>query len=179
MPPPYRFGDGDITDAKGSKSGQVEVVVVVVVEYPFLPSLPMVGSQSRLYLAEGVAAVIEVKSNISSQWGEVEKTAAAVKKLDRNFGATFSMGEVPGPKIPFFAVGYTGLARLDTLKAKLQNQNIDGILVIDKGLFISGSSFHEITVEGSPWALWGLIQCMHPAASVLKAASASPLDYAM
>lgn len=176
MPPPYRFGDGDITDADGNKSGQVEVVV----EYPFLPSLPMVGGESRLYLAEGVAAVIEVKSNISSQWGEVQKTAAAVKKLQRKFGATISMGgEAPGSEIPFFAVGYTGFAKLETLQAKLEDKNIDGILVLDKGLFVSQASFSGINVGGGPWGLWGLIQCVHSATSVLKAASASPLDYAM
>ena len=58
LPPIYRFGSGDVTDSSGAKSGQLDVVV----EYPFAPSLPTVGSgQSRLYLAESAAAVIEVK----------------------------------------------------------------------------------------------------------------------
>jgi hypothetical protein len=100
IPPPYRFGEGDITDINGEKSGQVEIVV----EYPFLPSFPMIGGKSRLYLAEGVAAVIEVKS----KWEEAGRTATAVKKLSRELGATFSMGNPPSPKIPVFEVGYTG-----------------------------------------------------------------------
>ena len=49
LPPIYRFGTGDATDSTGNKSGQLDVVV----EYPFSPSLPVVGTgQSRLYLAE-------------------------------------------------------------------------------------------------------------------------------
>jgi hypothetical protein len=37
-----------------------------VVEFPFSPTLPSVGSTpaTRLYLAEGVAAVIEVKGSV-------------------------------------------------------------------------------------------------------------------
>jgi hypothetical protein len=173
MPPPYRFGNGDISDQNGEKSGQVEIVV----EYPFLPSLPMAGVSTRLYLAEGVAAVIEVKSSIDKQWEEVKRTATAVKRLERKFGATFSMGTRPQSQIPFFAVGYTGWKELETVKSKLENKDIDGILIIEDGMFVSNENYQGITARG-PWALWGLIQCIHLAASTLKAASANPLDYA-
>jgi len=37
LPPPFRVGNGDITDASGAKSGQLDIVV----EFPFLPSLPI------------------------------------------------------------------------------------------------------------------------------------------
>jgi hypothetical protein len=59
LPPVYRFGTGDATDKQGNRSGQLDVVV----EYPFSPTLPGVGASTptRLYLAEGIAAVIEVK----------------------------------------------------------------------------------------------------------------------
>jgi hypothetical protein len=40
LPPIYRFGRGDCTDAAGRRSGQLDVVV----EYPFSPSLPSVGN---------------------------------------------------------------------------------------------------------------------------------------
>jgi hypothetical protein len=49
LPKPFRFGTGDATDANGLKSGQLDVVI----EYPFMPSLPLPGAgNSRLYLAE-------------------------------------------------------------------------------------------------------------------------------
>lgn len=53
LPPTFRFGSGDATDAVGHHSGQLDVVV----EYPFAPSLPSFGggldyiSQSRLRLS--------------------------------------------------------------------------------------------------------------------------------
>ena len=71
MPLPYRFGTGDAIDLASNKSGQLDVVV----EYPFAPSLPLVGGPSRLYLAEGVAAVVEVKSNAEAQWNDALHTA--------------------------------------------------------------------------------------------------------
>jgi hypothetical protein len=81
FPPPFRFGQGDVTDTAGRRSGQLDVVV----EYPLLPSLPVVGNQasSRLYLAEGIAAAIEVKSNVASQWSEVVSTATKLAPLDQ------------------------------------------------------------------------------------------------
>ncbi|HJP81804.1 MAG TPA: DUF6602 domain-containing protein [Candidatus Saccharimonadales bacterium] len=175
VPTPYRFGSGDITDTKGSKSGQVDLVV----EYPFLPSLPMVGGSSRLYLAESVAAVIEVKSDIANQWNEVKRTADAVKSLERRYGAMITMGgNPPTPKIPVLAVGYKGWSEISTLESKIkENPNVDAILVIDKGLFVSNSQFFEMLAEG-PWALWCLIQCIHTISSTVMTASANPIDYA-
>lgn len=78
LPIPYRFGSGDITDTYSNKSGQIDVVV----ENPFLPSFPTLGSKnSRLYLVEGVSCAIEVKSNLQNQWNEVRKTLEKVKNL--------------------------------------------------------------------------------------------------
>jgi hypothetical protein len=80
LPPIYRFGTGDATDINGNRSGQLDVVV----EYPFGPSLPLVGSDtaSRLYLAETVAAVVEVKSTLPSQWNQVLETLAKLQPCD-------------------------------------------------------------------------------------------------
>jgi hypothetical protein len=39
LPPHFRFGSGDITDQHGARSGQLDIVV----EYPFVPSLPIVA----------------------------------------------------------------------------------------------------------------------------------------
>jgi hypothetical protein len=83
LPSIPQFGCGDITDCNGQntqegegKSGQLDIVI----ECPFLPSLPSLGMR-RLYLAESVAAVIEVKSDVASQWDEVQRTAMKVKQL--------------------------------------------------------------------------------------------------
>ncbi len=89
LPPLYRFGTGDATDAHGARSGQLDVVV----EYPISPSLPVTGgSATRLYLAESIAAVIEVKSDVAKQWQQAQQTASQLAPLQRAFEARMTMG---------------------------------------------------------------------------------------
>jgi len=172
LPPIYRFGTGDATDSAGAKSGQLDVVV----EYPFAPTLPMVGAgQSRLYLAESTAAVIEVKSNLSNQWNDAVNTANALAPLRRQFGACMTFGNGPSPQIPLFAVGYTGWKTIDTLQSHLNaTPHIVGAMVIDAGLYASKTGL----VAQGPWALWGLISDLHFVTNSLQSASTDPTAYA-
>ena len=67
LPPLYRFGSGDITDASrpAIKSGQLDLVI----EMPWVPSFALPpNNTSRLYPAESVGAAIEVKSNVMDQF---------------------------------------------------------------------------------------------------------------
>lgn len=171
FPSQFRFGSGDITDSSNNKTGQMDVVI----EYPFLPSLPVVeGNSPRLYLAEGVAAVIEVKSNIRDQWNEVVATAKQLSKLQRTFGATISTGNSPKQRIPLYAVGYDGWKKMETLKERIEDAPLDGILIIERGLFFTP----DVDATG-PWSLWGLIGCLHADLTSLKTISASPFAYAL
>lgn len=175
LPSQYRFGTGDATDRIGQRSGQLDVVV----EYPFMPSLPIVGEgKTRLYLAESIAAVIEVKSDLSGQWSEALATAAKLEPLQRQFGATMSMGPPPQKRIPFFVAAYKGWKTIDTLRGKLTEGALDGILIIDPGVFVSTDQFYAMAGTGA-WSLWGLISCLHQATTVLQAASTQPLGYAI
>jgi hypothetical protein len=175
FPTPFRFGTGDTIDVHGAKSGQLDVVI----EYPFAPSLPIVGSSTtRLYLAESVAAVIEVKSNIASQWNEALNTARALHPISRSFGSTMTMG-LTFQHIPLFVVGYTGWKNYETVQSNLANATeIAGVLVIDEGIFVASPEF-GITVATGAWSLWGLITCLHYATQSLKAASTKPFEYAI
>jgi hypothetical protein len=172
LPPIYRFGTGDATDANGARSGQLDVVV----EYPFAPSLPIVAAgQTRLYLAESVAAVIEVKSNLSGHWGEAVRTANGLAPLRRNLRVAVSFGNLPTERIPLFAVGYTGWTTMSSLQAHLAGcPYIDGALVIDVGLYASKLG----VVEHGPLALWGLICDLHRITNALQSASSDPAAYA-
>lgn len=173
FPSPYRFGSGDVTDENGARSGQLDVVV----EYPYSPSLPVPGvPESRLYLAEGVAAAIEVKSDVSGQWDEVLSTAERLAILRRSFGARMVVGRDPSPRVPLFAVGYRGWTRLETLQERIADGPIDGILVLDPPGFWSGS--FGIGADGS-WALWMLITCLHRCMSDLKSLSIDLLRYSV
>jgi hypothetical protein len=174
LPNNFRFGTGDATDRNGNKSGQLDVVI----EYPFGPSLPIVGgATTRLYLAETVAAVVEVKSDVSSQWEQAVSTAKQLQSLNRSYGTTMLMG--PNlPKIPLFVASYAGWNQMATLLQKLsETPEISGILVINTGLFAASPIFGGIQATG-PWSLWGFISCLHQATSFLKAATTNPLDYA-
>ncbi len=113
LPNIYRCGNGDITDAKGHRSGQLEVVI----EYPFSASFSLFDpSGVRVYLAEAVACAIEVKSNLADQWNEVVLTANQVSKLSRSYSGALSFSEDDGAPgidiihghidtIPLFAQG--------------------------------------------------------------------------
>lgn len=173
LPPIYRFGSGDATDVTGKRSGQLDVVV----EFPFAPSLPVVGAgQTRLYLAESVAAVIEVKSNLAGQWSEASKTGDDLAPLARQFGNSMSYGGPPPPRIPLYVVGYTGWAKLQTLEQHLAaSPNVDGALIIDAGIYLSKSG---LSVAGSPLALWGLICDLHRITNSLQSANTDPTLYA-
>ncbi len=177
LPPTFRFGNGDATDTAGHRSGQLDVVV----EYPFSPSLPSFGGAgvTRLYLAESVAAVVEVKSNVAGQWGEAQRTAEQLAPLRRTIHAAMTFGPGPPEGIPLFVAGYTGWATLDAVRRNLeQDANIAGILVIDSGIFVSTAAFGGLQATG-PWALWGLISCLHMITNSLQAASTDPVGYAV
>jgi len=78
--PPFRVGTGEITNPEGNQSGQVDIVV----EYASSLSFPLLrGDSSRLYLAEGISAVIEVKSDVCKQWAEVVSKAQMVRSVVR------------------------------------------------------------------------------------------------
>lgn len=176
LPPIYRFGTGDATDHSGNLSGQLDVVV----EYPFTPSLPSVSGDpvTRLYLAEAIAAVIEVKSDVSAQWQQVQQTASKLAPLRRSFGSIVAFGSSgPLDRIPFFVVGYTGWQTLTAVERAIShNPDVAGILVIDPGIFVSSSSCGGLKATG-PVALWGLVCALHQVTRSLMVATANPADY--
>lgn len=175
LPPVYRFGTGDATDSTGKKTGQLDVVV----EYPFCPSVPTVGAgETRLYLAESVAAVIEVKSNAAKQWDSAVATANKVGPLRRNFSMAISMG-APAPieKIPCFVIGYSGWKDKRVIREHLEaEKNVAGVLIIDSQMFLSQNEYMGIEAVG-PCSLWAFISAVHVVANTLQSATANPLSY--
>jgi len=175
LPAPFRFGTGDAIDQAGRRSGQLDVVV----ENAFCPSLPLApGSPLRLYLAESIAAVIEVKSDIASQWDEVRRTAAALAPLRRELRGHSYVGQAPTSRIPFFAVGYSGWSKAETVESKLQGEAapIDGVLVVEPGTYVAGPAFGGLRDSG-PEALWAFICCLHRATNGIKQNTPDPYKY--
>jgi hypothetical protein len=155
FPAPYRFGSGGVTDAAGAVSGQLDIVV----EFPFFASFPTPSGAQRLYFAESVAFVIEVKSDVAAQWSQVEKTAAAVRPLRRQWLGHIDIDAsgkqtTYGPslsRIPFVAVGYRGYSSVETLRSKMlgtpEDRRPDGVLVIESGAYV-GWQLQALGEEG-------------------------------
>lgn len=176
LPPSFRFGSGDAIDQNENRSGQLDIVV----EYPFVPSLPIVAGRSpRLYLAEGIVAVIEIKSNVADQWDEVEKTATQLRTVTRNY--TYPEGLSIGPRavkeVPLYIVGYAGWKKFETVKQRVDvAKGINGVLVIEDGHFVGRCRYLDHTnkpkllkcdFESTSMALWGLITCIHYSGSMV------------
>lgn len=138
LPPIYRAGCGEITDVEENRSGQLDIVI----EMPWAPSFGFPGSPVRLYPAEAVGVVIEVKSNVKAQWGEVENTAATLAKLRQRLAGTSVRGgrlqihPESIERIPVFAVGYKGWRSTAPIETRLVNSELDGVLLLDVPLFV-------------------------------------------
>jgi hypothetical protein len=182
LPPTFRFGQGDVIDSEGNQSGQLDVVA----EYPFSPSLQVLHGSSRLYLSEGVAAVIEVKSNVAGQWDEAIGTANKLANVKRALSPdAFHLLQHGGPEqsIPLYVVGYTGWKTIDKVREHVHNSNISGILVIDSLLFVRkrrpGAQQPDGVIEHTGvWALWALIDSLYKDLTSLPLGGAHLMAYA-
>src|SRR4051812_14727792 len=67
LPQIVRLHRGDVIDSFGQKTGQLDGVVTHV----SAPALALNADDDRVIFAEGVVAVLEVKSDISKQWSQV------------------------------------------------------------------------------------------------------------
>jgi hypothetical protein len=156
FPLPYRFGSGAITDATGLMSGQLDVVV----EWPFCASFPAPGGGERLYLAESVAFVIEVKSDLGGQWSQVEDSVAKLRPLRRHWrghltvDSEIGISTVPATesRIPYAVVGFSGYKTVDALADRLngttQERRPDVALVIESGTYVGWQGTHAFGDEG-------------------------------
>ena len=171
FPGPFRFGTGAITDSDDNLSGQADVVI----ELPFEPSFPMPAGHDRLYLAESVGAVIEVKSNLYQQWDELTRTTQQIKTLNRNIRAIMRVGDLSS-KIPVFGVAYTGYRTIDGIQNRLnetpEDSRPDGVLIIDSGCYVGAG----ITGTGV-WGLYGLVASIQGDLQRVKVANSNLLAY--
>jgi hypothetical protein len=179
FPPIYRFGSGDITDLEQRTSGQVDIVI----EYPFGPTIPEIGQNPvRLYLAETVACLVEVKSDLQKQWDEAQTKATSVAALSRVYGGMISFNR-PGAhmtiggdssRIPYIAVGYRGWQTYEGIRSAFDKSNgVSAVLTIDPLCFISSDSYYF----GGPNALWLMICHMQHEIQRIAQASMNPELY--
>ena len=151
--PPFRIGSGQATDLDGNLSGALDIVV----EYSISLSFPLLEyGAPRLYLAEGICAVIEVKSDLVGQWSEVLSTKKQLATLSRNMDTRWAVEPYPPNHVPLFAVGYRGWKTVEKVDEKLKEGKIDGVLVIESEIYRSGPLFRGHNMKGSK-AMGGLL----------------------
>ena len=134
LPPKLKnIYDGEIIDKNGNRSGQLDLIII----RDDAPCLDYGGSNT--YLAEGVFAVIEIKSNLDkAKLVEAKNTLEKVSKLDVNKSSIISGPFLGRPLRIVFS--YTGIS-LDTLFKYILDDNafdiFDLVCVLDKGVIIS------------------------------------------
>lgn len=191
---------GEIIDNQNNCTGELDIIL----ENGYFPNIPILNIDSaRLYFAESVAAVIEVKSNLQGQWQEAIATGEKLQAITRNFGnstvssyhtghvtilnTVFNAPNLPKmelpqsrilKKIPYFVVGYTGWEKNETLKAKLDDTKgvVSGILQLDRGVFISDNTFKSIEANG-PLSLLAFIDVIYESFNFIKSTNADLLAY--
>lgn len=178
LPPQYRIGSGLITDAEGQLSTQLDVVI----ELPFTPSFSFLATTPRLYLADTIGAVIEVKSSLAgyltgSGDGTAEKkfitgsdkfnalveikrevwVVDKAKVVDKELKTEGHVSEI----IPSYIVGYIGqkekALRKHLKELNQQGEIVRGILQLEPGIFVGSGG--EIWRGGQ--ALGGFVHSLH------------------
>jgi hypothetical protein len=202
VPTAWRIAtNGEVTDSSGRKTGELDIII----ENGFFSSIPVIGiDSSRLYFAEGVAAVIEVKSDLQGQWHEVLSTGRKLAELERHIAGGI-IGSSSGPmiiqipvkfgtpdlpkmplspkdsikrRIPYFVVGYKGWSSHETVAQKLvENADIiSGILQLDLGHFSSNAAFDKKQAVGNLSLLY-FLNAINEASSYIKLGTADLLAY--
>jgi len=165
FPGPHRFSTGSIMDSAGNLAAGVDIAV----EHPAAPSFPMSGpSQDRLLMAESVAMVIEVRSDLSSELASIGSTVRRIRALRRRADPLAASGHRFPETIPVVAVGYAGYSDLQRLQRRLDSVSREfrpnGALVIEPGLFEG----FGIKARGAV-ALYGLCMAINRALHQLNA----------
>jgi hypothetical protein len=102
-----RVTSGDVIDATGNRTGQLDGVVV----HQSSPILQLSTENEAIILAEGVVGVIEAKSDLSKQWSQVERTWEKLKPIRRPYPAvTYGGFDPTAVVLPFYAIGLTAWA---------------------------------------------------------------------
>ena len=175
-PSPTRFGSGSVVDSLGNQSGQIDIVA----EFPFFPSFPTPGADERLYLAESVSFVVEVKSNVSNQWDQVKSTTRKMRTLRRRWkghigleGSSLTIYDPSTSEIPIVVVGYEGPATIASLMSLLDRtdeiERPDAVFVINSRNYVNTRNSHQASGAQGMFAL-----CTDMVSYTTKALAAEP-----
>lgn len=110
LPPMARIEAGDIIDAYGRQTGQIDGAVID----DRSPTLKSAEDKPGVILAEGVIAVLESKSSVSGQWEQVRETFSKTRPIERSTSGLSFAGRFEA-SLPFFVIGLEGWRKPETL----------------------------------------------------------------
>lgn len=118
LPTIAKLYSGEIVDRFGGHSGQLDGMIVHATGSAIATS----PTEPRIALAEGVVAIVESKSNLSSQWDEVQATWDKIRVL-RRFREPrgvwgFRQPQASDWAFPFIVMARAGWRRPETLRDK-------------------------------------------------------------
>jgi hypothetical protein len=161
IPRRYGIGEGEVIDTQGQRSGQLDVVISDE-QQPF--SFPE-GSPG-LYLVEGVAAVADVKSVLSTtELEDVVGKAHLFKKLGKlQTVGELAFGRSPATDRfyhhpPFFVIAFDNNVQPQTIVNRLRNSDlgnnapysgVDALFVLGQGWAINFSDGNDQLQIKSP-----------------------------
>ncbi len=137
FPPHLRVLSGTLIDSMSlGHCGQIDSAIVL----PNAPSFVMPGGKEYLMLAENVAVVFEVKSDLSTQWEEVKKKTAMIRNLRKHIKDLESPGHCVVTNVPIYAFGFKGWSNVNSLKKKFnetaEQERPDGVLMLENPAFV-------------------------------------------
>ena len=134
LPPRLTLQRGEVWDSQGNRTGQLDIVIL----RDDTPSLTF--GEANTYLAEGVFAVVEVKSNLSkTKLQEALNTLKQVKSLNLTGGPSITSGPVLNRALRC-VFAYEGATWQTLLKevAKSDNSDVaDLICILTRGALIT------------------------------------------
>lgn len=150
LPPRLTVRQGEIWDSRGNKTGQLEVVIL----RDDAASLEFGGpGGADTYLAEGVFAVMEIKSKLTRvKLREALRGLTKVKSLNVSNSVAMSIGPVMHRPLRciFSYEGTFGKALKEELKRPENADVADLVCVLDKGILVSSeiiSMLHAVEIK--------------------------------
>lgn len=151
---------GIIMDKNGAKTEQVDLII----QNPYGFSIPPFVGDIHVCIAESVACVIEIKSNLETQWNQIIKKCEEIKKIDYLESRLHGYNVDSKIRIPFIAIGYEGFDDFIKFNEKITNtlkekkeMTPDVYFQIDKCMFYGKQNDDNIYALDSE-SVYGLFQ---------------------
>lgn len=160
LPSHIKIFKGIIMDKNTNQTNQVDLII----QSPYGFSIPPLIGDTHVCIAESVACVIEIKSNLQTEWDKILKKSKEIKQLEYSKLLCKGYNIDSNIRIPFIAIGYEGFNDFSEFNEKINNITTenkkykpDVIFQIDKCFIYSNYGKHNIYTPNSE-SMYGFFQ---------------------